>query len=232
MSKFQSTLPQKIEKNYPKLETPTFAICKLYPARNAKDLLQVVNFTGLMQVVNKSQQSVCWLHQVAASLWISGTGCIKFLITLILITALWSKSDYVQNTLFWLVNVSTNYVVTVSFNYISIQPALDLVQLIQIVITTCSKMNMIVLCTTIQMEWSEEYLSKWRDRFMRIFVTNLYKCYANIIFVVTLPLIFVCKFNVIVLILTWNKLNAGQRFKSSKCNFQIFSDCTACKKVI
>ena len=31
-------------------------------------LLQVVDFTGLMQVVNKLQQ-VCWLHQVAASLW-------------------------------------------------------------------------------------------------------------------------------------------------------------------
>ena len=45
-------------------------ICGHYTARNATptDLLQVVDFTGLLQVVNKLQQ-VCWILQVAASLW-------------------------------------------------------------------------------------------------------------------------------------------------------------------
>ena len=43
----------------------------IYTARNAKDLLQVVDFICLVQVVNKLQQ-VCWIHQVAASLWKSG----------------------------------------------------------------------------------------------------------------------------------------------------------------
>ena len=46
-------------------------VCIAYTARNATDLLQVVelvNFTSLMQVVNKFQQ-VCWLHQDAANLW-------------------------------------------------------------------------------------------------------------------------------------------------------------------
>ena len=38
-----------------------------YTARNATDWLQVVDFTGLLQVVNKLQQA-CQFHQVAASL--------------------------------------------------------------------------------------------------------------------------------------------------------------------
>ena len=38
-----------------------------YTARNATDLLQVVDFTGLLQVVNKLRQ-VCRFHQVAPSL--------------------------------------------------------------------------------------------------------------------------------------------------------------------
>ena len=45
-------------------------VCIAYTARNATDLLQVVelvNCTSLLQVANKLQQ-VCWLHQVAASL--------------------------------------------------------------------------------------------------------------------------------------------------------------------
>ena len=40
----------------------------IYTARNATGLLQVADFTGLLQVVNRLQQ-VCWIHQVAASLW-------------------------------------------------------------------------------------------------------------------------------------------------------------------
>lgn len=39
-----------------------------YTARNATDLMQVVDFAGLMQVVNKLHQA-CWLQQVASSLW-------------------------------------------------------------------------------------------------------------------------------------------------------------------
>ena len=39
----------------------------LYKARNDTGLLQVVDFNGLLQAVNKLQQ-VCWLHQVAARL--------------------------------------------------------------------------------------------------------------------------------------------------------------------
>ena len=39
----------------------------IYTAKNVTDLLQVVNFTGLMQFVNKLQQA-CQFHQVATSL--------------------------------------------------------------------------------------------------------------------------------------------------------------------
>ena len=38
-----------------------------YTAKNATDLLQVVNYTGLLQLVNKLQQT-CQFHQVATSL--------------------------------------------------------------------------------------------------------------------------------------------------------------------
>ena len=38
-----------------------------YTAKNATDLLQVVNFTCLLQLVNKLQQA-CQFHQVAANL--------------------------------------------------------------------------------------------------------------------------------------------------------------------
>ena len=38
-----------------------------YTAKNAKDLLQVVNFTGLLQLVNKLQQT-CQFHQAPTSL--------------------------------------------------------------------------------------------------------------------------------------------------------------------
>ena len=42
-----------------------------YTAKNATDLLQVVNFTGLLQLVNKLQQA-CQFHQVVTSLLKSG----------------------------------------------------------------------------------------------------------------------------------------------------------------
>ena len=42
----------------------------LYTAKNATVLMQVVDFTGLMQVAKKLYQT-CWLHQVASSLWTS-----------------------------------------------------------------------------------------------------------------------------------------------------------------
>ena len=42
-----------------------------YTVKNATDLLQVVNFTGLFQLVNKLQQT-CQFHQVATSLLKSG----------------------------------------------------------------------------------------------------------------------------------------------------------------
>ena len=42
-----------------------------YTAKNATDLWQVVNFTGLLQLVNKLQQA-CQFHQVATSLLKSG----------------------------------------------------------------------------------------------------------------------------------------------------------------
>ena len=42
--------------------------CKIYTAKNAINLLQIVDFTCLLQVVHQLQQ-VCWIHQVAASLW-------------------------------------------------------------------------------------------------------------------------------------------------------------------
>ena len=43
----------------------------LYTAKNPTELLQVVNFTGLLQLVNKLQQA-CQFHQVATSLLRSG----------------------------------------------------------------------------------------------------------------------------------------------------------------
>ncbi len=42
----------------------------IYTAKNATDLMQVVHFTGLMQVANKLYQA-CWFHQVTSSLWTS-----------------------------------------------------------------------------------------------------------------------------------------------------------------
>ena len=44
----------------PSLETP---IPCFYTATNATDLLQVVSFTGFLQLVNKLQQT-CQFHQV------------------------------------------------------------------------------------------------------------------------------------------------------------------------
>ncbi len=44
------------------------AVELIYTAKNATDLMQVVDFTGLMQFANKLYQ-VCWLHQVASSLY-------------------------------------------------------------------------------------------------------------------------------------------------------------------
>ena len=42
-----------------------------YTVKNATDVLQVVNFTGSFQLVNKLQQA-CQFHQVATSLLKSG----------------------------------------------------------------------------------------------------------------------------------------------------------------
>ena len=47
-----------------------------YTAKNATNLLQVDNFTGLLQLVNKLQQA-CQFYQVATSLLRSGAGCSK-----------------------------------------------------------------------------------------------------------------------------------------------------------
>ena len=48
-----------------------------YTAKNATDLLQVVNFTGLLQIVDKLQQA-CQFHQVATS-W-SKSGLLQLVI--------------------------------------------------------------------------------------------------------------------------------------------------------
>ena len=42
-----------------------FCFVAVYTAKHATDLLQVADFTGLLEVVNKLQQ-VCWRHQLAA----------------------------------------------------------------------------------------------------------------------------------------------------------------------
>ena len=44
---------------------------RIYTAKNATVLLQVVNFTGLLQLVNKLQE-VCQFYQVTTSLLKSG----------------------------------------------------------------------------------------------------------------------------------------------------------------
>ncbi len=44
--------------------------CLEYTAKNATDLVQVVDFTSLMHFANKLYQA-CWLHQIASSLWTS-----------------------------------------------------------------------------------------------------------------------------------------------------------------
>ena len=75
-------------------------VCIAYTARNATDVLQVVELvdcTSLLQVVNNLQQ-VCWLHQVAASLrklnlyivtWYVQIGC--KLLKQLSISSLWIK---------------------------------------------------------------------------------------------------------------------------------------------
>ena len=56
-------------------------------AKNATDLLQVVNFTGLLQLVDKLQQP-CQFHQVATSLLKSG---LLQLVICRLVTTFWNK---------------------------------------------------------------------------------------------------------------------------------------------
>ena len=59
------------------METEILAHCYVrYTAKNATGLLQVVNFTGSSQIVDKLQQA-CQFHQVATSLSISSS-CNKF----------------------------------------------------------------------------------------------------------------------------------------------------------
>ena len=56
-------------------------------AKNATDLLQVVSFTGLLQLVDKLQQP-CQFHQVATSLLKSG---LLQLVICRLVTTFWNK---------------------------------------------------------------------------------------------------------------------------------------------
>ena len=70
--------------------TRTYKVCT---AKNATDLLQVVNFTDLFQLVNKLQQT-CQFYQVATSLLKSG---LLQLVICILLTTLSCTCKSVEN---------------------------------------------------------------------------------------------------------------------------------------
>ena len=70
--------------------------------KNATDLLRVVNFNGLLQLVNKFQQA-CQFHQITKNLLRSGL--LQLVICRYTCLALWKQTLSLALTLYWHYNL-------------------------------------------------------------------------------------------------------------------------------
>ena len=84
---YRLALIAKVELSWQVFEDSVMHSFLAYTVKNATDVLQVVNFTGSFQLVNKMQQT-CQFHQVATSLLKSG---LLQLVICRLVTTCWNN---------------------------------------------------------------------------------------------------------------------------------------------